>query len=388
MIYLDNNSTTQIDPEVLDEMMPYLNEEYGNPGTQYSLGRKAAKAIDTARQRVADFICAKPEQIIFTSGGTESNNMVFVSTRDYLTMLGKKSIVSDLTEHDSVLRSIDELCMKHGFRSSYLDIDANGCVNVSNFENYIRKDTGIASIMYMNNETGAENDIYLVGKKCSEHGILFHTDCVQAAGCCGIDVVKIGCDFLSLSSHKIHGTKGTGALYVRNSSIISPMIIGGATQEFGFRGGTENVAGIVGFGKACEIMNRDIAEIDKHTSVLKQMFYNAVKDSLTGVGLQGIMHVNGDIIKHGKTLNLTFDGVDGETLLLMLDAKGICLSSGSACRSHVSEPSHVLIAMGVNALSARNSIRVSFSKMNTIDEVIAAADVTAELVKILHSGDV
>lgn len=388
MIYLDNNSTTRIDPEVLEEMMPYLTDEYGNPGTIYSLGRKAKSAVETARQKVADFINAKPEQIVFTSGGTEANNMVFASTADYLSMLGRKHIITDLTEHDSILNAVDDMRMKHGFDVTYLDIESNGCVSAAGLQNLIGAgvvgvNAGLVSVMYMNNETGAENDIFTIARLCKEGNALFHTDCVQAAGCCKIDVDEIGCDFLSLSSHKIHGAKGTGALFVKNKEIISPMIIGGAMQEFGLRGGTENVAGIVGFGKACEIMKSNLVDIDKHVSILKQLFYSEVSNRLRESEMDGILHVNGDIIKHGKTLNIRFDGIDSETLLILLDSKGVQVSSGSACRSFESEPSRTLVAMGIGAKNARNSIRISFSKMNTEEEVVRAAQITSDCVNLL-----
>lgn len=249
----------------------------------------------------------------------------------------------------------------------------------------LRENTGLVSIMYMNNETGSENPVEEIGALCRERGILFHSDCVQVAGCCRLDVEKMNCDFLSLSSHKIHGPKGVGALYVRDVSLITPMIRGGSAQEFGMRGGTENVAGIVGFGAACELMNERLHEIDVHNSMLKQIFYNVLVENLKAHGLQDVLHVNGDlIIKHGKTINIRFDDVDGETLLLMLDAKGIYVSAGSACHSHESKPSHVLLAMGIDPEDARNSIRVSFSKMNTEAEVKYAAGVIANCVATLH----
>lgn len=385
MIYLDNASTTKIDPSVLDAMMPFLTDEYGNPGTIYGLGRRAKEAVEKARAQVAKFIGAKPEQIIFTSGGTEANNMVFSSLLSFLEQSEKTHVITTSSDHVSVLDSARNLCIKRGFDLTELQVNHQGCVELGNIKSELRENTGLVSIMYMNNETGSENPVEEIGAMCRERGILFHSDCVQAAGCCKLDVEKMNCDFLSLSSHKIHGPKGVGALYVRDISLIIPMIRGGSAQEFGMRGGTENVAGIVGFGAACELMNERLHEIDVHNSMLKQIFYNVLEESLKAQGLQNVLHVNGDlIIKHGKTINIRFDDVDGETLLLMLDAKGIYVSAGSACHSHESKPSHVLLAMGIDPEDARNSIRVSFSKMNTEAEVKYAAGVIANCVATLH----
>lgn len=385
MIYLDNASTTKIDPSVLDAMMPFLMDEYGNPGTIYGLGRRAKEAVEKARAQVAKFIGAKPEQIIFTSGGTEANNMVFASLLSFLEQSEKTHVITTSSDHVSVLDSARNLCIKRGFDLTELQVNHHGCVELGNLKSELRENTGLVSIMYMNNETGSENPVEEIGAMCRERGILFHSDCVQAAGCCKLDVEKMNCDFLSLSSHKIHGPKGVGALYVRNMSLITPMIRGGSAQEFGMRGGTENVAGIVGFGAACELMNERLHEIDVHNSMLKQVFYNVLEENLKAQGLKNVLHLNGDlIIKHGKTINIRFDDVDGETLLLMLDAKGIYVSAGSACHSHESKPSHVLLAMGIDPEDARNSIRVSFSKMNTEAEVKYAAGVIANCVAALH----
>lgn len=385
MIYLDNASTTKIDPSVLDAMMPFLTDEYGNPGTIYGLGRRAKEAVEKARAQVAKFIGAKPEQIIFTSGGTEANNMVFSSLLSFLEQSEKTHVITTSSDHVSVLDSARNLCIKRGFDLTELQVNHHGCVELGSLKSELRENTGLVSIMYMNNETGSENPVEEIGAMCHERGILFHSDCVQAAGCCKLDVEKMNCDFLSLSSHKIHGPKGVGALYVRDMSLITPMIRGGSAQEFGMRGGTENVAGIVGFGAACELMNERLHEIDVHNSMLKQIFYNVLEENLKAQGLQNVLHVNGDlIIKHGKTINIRFDDVDGETLLLMLDAKGIYVSAGSACHSHESKPSHVLLAMGIDPEDARNSIRVSFSKMNTEAEVKYAAGVIANCVAALH----
>ena len=238
--------------------------------------------------------------------------------------------------------------------------------------------------IHVNNETGAVNPIEEIGTICMKRGILFHTDCVQAAGCHPIDVEKIGCDFLSLSSHKIHGPKGVGTLFAKDKSVLTPIIFGGAEQEFGLRAGTENVAGIVGFGEACEISSKSLHEDCIWVSTLKQRFYMALTDALKKSGRTDIVRTNGpSVLNPGKTLNLCLSGIDGQTLLLMLDGKNICISAGSACRSHEAEPSHVLTAMGLTADEARSSIRISFSRMNTADEAVDAANIIASCIEIL-----
>ena len=361
-----------LDNEVLNEMMPFMTESYGNAGALYQIGRIAKDRIEIARNQVAALIGAKPEQIIFTSGGTESNNTVFYNLSKILSRDRKSHIIVGATEHDSVLRPAKEVCAKIGCDITFVIPDKNGVTESSSVLNSIQRDTGFVSVMMVNNETGVENPVADIGIICSAKGILFHTDCVQAVGDKVIDVNEIGCDFLSLSSHKIHGPKGVGALYVRDLSTIGPMIRGGQSQEFGMRGGTENVPGIVGFGKACEIASSTINESSQCVSILKQLFYQELLKNLGNNS--NILHVNGTSIMHpGKTVNLTIDGVDAQTLVLFLDTMGVCVSAGSACRSHESEPSHVLTAVGISDTSARQSIRVSFSRMNTRDDAMIAA---------------
>lgn len=384
LIYLDNASTTKMDPEVLEAMLPYLKEEYGNAGTIYSHGRRAKKAIDTAREQVASFIGAKPEQIVFTSGGTEANNMVFFSLLDFLRASEKTHVTTASNEHVSVLNSVRNFCIKHEFDATFLSVNKAGSIDMGNLRAAIRDNTGLVSIMHTNNETGAKNPIEEIGQLCAERGVLFHTDCVQAAGSSALDVNKFPCDFLSLSSHKIHGPKGVGALYVRRSGVCEPLICGGSSQEWGLRGGTENVAGIVGFGAACALADKWLRDNGILTLGYKQCFYNTLDEALTAYGIADIMSVNGaPVIQNGKTLNLTFRGVDAETLLLMLDAKGVCVSAGSACKSHESEPSYVLLAMGLSPEDARSSVRFSFSRMNTEAEVRSAALIVADCVRNL-----
>lgn len=399
MIYLDNASTTKVDERVIEAMMPYLTDNYGNAGTLYGLGIKSKKAIQKAREQVADFINAEPEQIVFTSGGTESNNMVFLGTKKYLMSTGKTHIITTQIEHESILHIVDELCkpqhivyencIKAEFDATFVKPNKNSYVHSENVIDAIKanKNTGIVSVMHTNNETGLENKgIKSIGKFCRENGILFHTDCVQAASCYKLDVKDLMCDFMSLSSHKIHGVKGVGALYVRDKSVISPIICGGNFQEYGLRGGTENVAGIVAFGKACEIQKLNFDNDIKHIVMLRKMLYNMIYNNLKNKGLEKILHINGyvDLNSNGKVLNLRFDGIDAESLLMMLDIEGVCVSAGSACRSNESKPSYVLTSMGIDAESARSSIRISLSRMNNEEEIKQAANIISDCIVILY----
>lgn len=387
MIYFDNASTTRIDDAVLGAMMPYLTNEYGNAGTLYRFGRNAADAIAIARRQVADLVRASPEQIIFTSGGTEANNMVFNGVRERLLHDGKTHIITSQIEHDSVLKAVRNLtdgeCIKRDFDASFVAPNEDGSVTLESIREAIRDNTGLVSVMHMNNETGVENPVVKIASLCRERRILFHTDAVQAAGSVRLDVNEIGCDFLSLSAHKIHAPKGVGALYVRDMTKIHPLIFGGASQEFGLRGGTENVAGIVGFGKACEMINSRLNDYISKVHRMKEEMLDLIKFRLTKCGLSHIFHINGKPFCNGKTLSLRFDGVDAETLLLMLDSRGVCVSAGSACRSHESEPSHVLLAMGIDEEDARNSIRISLSRMNTYEDISLGAETIVDCIAIL-----
>ena len=399
MIYLDNAATTQISPKVLETMMPYLTEEYGNAGTIYSLGRRAAEAIAKARRQVADFIGASPEQIIFTSGGTEANNLAILGCKDYLSRIGKKHIITSPTEHDSVLRAIDSLCkplsyndkkcIKDEFYTTFLPVDQYGHISVSDFDQNLSNydDIGLTSVMCVNNEVGVLNSIEHIGYACRKKNILFHTDCVQAAGVVKLNVKRMFCDFMSISSHKIHGPKGVGALYVRNKEILSAIINGGAEQEYGLRGGTENVANIVGFGEACKLTSQGMDDCIKTTTHYKIRFVDILTERLSEYNLDGIMHINGQPPRLvGKTLSITFDGIDAETLVLMCDAKGLCISAGSACRSHESKPSRVLLAIGLSEDDARSTVRISFSELNEVNEISIGAKILADCVKLLRGA--
>lgn len=350
-------------------MMPYLTEEYGNAGTLYGLGRKAHMAVEHAREQVAHRINANPDQIIFTSGGSEANSLVFRGVYDYwMRSAGEPaSLYMSPFEHESLIHSAEYL-YKNGVdwftfdpRDGLIDVDDSG---------------GLVSCMFENNETGDRYNVYAIASQAHEHGALFHTDCVQALYTGAVDVEEIGCDFMSISSHKIHGPKGVGALYVRDKRLLDPLIFGGSVQEFGLRGGTENVAGIVGFGKACELMHFTNL-MDWYSGV----FRNTLEEDLRGSGLLDRLRYNSE--GFGKITNLRFDGIDAETLVLAMDSRGVCISAGSACTSHESKPSHVLTALGLTDEQARSSVRVSFSRMNTEAEASDAAHIMADCVRAL-----
>lgn len=385
MIYLDNAATTKPDPGVIDAMRPFLFTEYGNPGATYPFGRYAADAVKAARENVAALIGAEPSQIVFTSGGTESNNTVIHGIAKYMQIHHKKCIITDKSEHESILGPVKDVCAKYGFYARFLPVNEDGTVNYSELTDISGEDVGIVSVMFVNNETGAENDVAEIARICKEKGVLFHTDCVQAAGGYPIDVKRIGCDFLSMSAHKLHGIKGVGALYVRDKSVLTPLILGGARQEWGLRGGTENVPGIVAFGKAAEIAKSTMHENDIHISTLRQVFYTTLTEELEKCGLSDAVMINGQsIVHHGKILNIRVNGVDGETLLLLMGSFGICISAGSACKSRSQTPSSGLLSMGLSPEEARSSIRISFSKYNTEAETVQAAKKLASCIKSLQ----
>lgn len=383
MIYLDNAAATCMASEVLDSMLPYLTREYGNAGSLHSLGRKAHTAVQTARAQVAALLHSRAEQVVFTSGASESNAMVFGGLRRRLLANGKRHLVISAIEHNSVRRAAEQLS-QDGFSITFVYPDQSGCICANAVEAALRPDTGLVSVMYVNNETGAVNAAADIGAVCRRHGILFHTDCVQAAGQFEIDVNKLCADFLSLSAHKIHGPKGVGALYLRRPS-IAPLICGGAGQEFGLRGGTEPVAGIVGFGAAAQAASKHLCQNINTVSSYKKQFYRALHSALEKADIcPDIVRINGPSIDQpGKILNLQVRGVDAQTLVLALDAAGVCISAGSACKSHEAAPSHVLIAMGLSAEQAKSSVRISFSKYNTPQDVLRAAEKMALCIESL-----
>lgn len=389
MIYLDNAATTKIDPRVLEAMMPYLKEDYGNAGTLYSVGRKAKQAVDKARSQVADFFHCEPDQIIFTSGGTEGNNLVIHGLADHMEASGKKHIVTSSVEHDSVIHAVESLCMKRGFDADFLPVSTRCVASKGSLDMMCRPHrTGLASVMHTNNETGAVNPIYEMASEAHDCGALFHSDCVQAAGIHQLWMDEIPCDFATISSHKIHGPKGVGAVFARDPSILSPIICGGGHQEFGIRGGTENVAGIVGLGMACEIADKEYYRNVEYICGNRALFYDTLWNRLQNTyNADPFISLNGDCSDRiSKTLNICVNGVDGETLLLMLDSKGICVSAGSACRSLEEHPSRVLTAMGLSEKEARSSVRVSFSSMESPSDIIYAAETMASCIITLRNA--
>lgn len=394
MIYLDNSATTPIHPEVLKAMMPYLKGGYGNAGAGYRIGRESAKAIQKAREQVAQLFNASADQIVFTSGGSEGNNMVFsYGMRCMLEERGKKHVVISQIEHDSVYEAATHMFkpsgkadIKDDFYTQFIHTKSDGTVDVKHLEALLDEDEsiGLVSVMYVNNETGAVNPINHIGEICRDRGILFHTDCVQAAGCHPIDANIIGCDFATISGHKIYAPKGIGAIYIKDKTLARSLIYGGTNQEFGLRGGTENVASIVGLGKACDLICSDFGTQRVTVSLLKRLFYENMTSYLKELNLEDRIHVNGASVGDvGKTLNLRVEDIDSETLLLMLDAKGVCISAGSACHSHRSEPSRVLTAMGLSDDEARDSVRISFSSTNTPAEIEEAAAIFSSCIKTL-----
>lgn len=373
MIYLDNAATTQIDERVVEAMMPYLKDKYGNAGSIYRLGRESLAAITKARATVAAFINADPDQIIFTSGGSESNNMVIKNPNiKAMPWFNKPATLCFATEHDSILNSLD-----NGYVAKP---NTDGTANLKTIEDSIRNyGTGLVSVMYVNNETGSVNDVKEIAKLCHKHGALFHTDCVQAASTKKIDVKDLDVDYLSISSHKIHGCKGIGCLYVKDKSTLLSLINGGSAQEYGLRGGTENVAGIVGFAEACMIqMTEEMPDYLSKRELLKSELLKYLGKSEFRINCESAND-------HGKIVNITFFGIDSETLVLMMDAKDICISAGSACTSHESKPSHVLKAIGLSDEDAHNSVRISFSKYTTCEEIVIAAKEISNCVKLLKN---
>jgi cysteine desulfurase len=360
VIYVDNNATTQVAPEVLEEMLPYFNEFYGNPSSMHTFGGMVEHKIVEARERVAELLGASPEEIIFTSCGTESDSTAIRAA--ILSNPSKKHIVTSRVEHPAV-KNLYEYLSKNGYRVTFVPVDRKGRLDLDNLYKNLDEDTAIVSVMWANNESGVIFPIEEIGGVLKEKGIVFHTDAVQAVGKIPIDLKKIDVDMLSLSGHKLHGPKGVGALYVRKGTKYSPFLIGGH-QEKGRRGGTENVASIIGLGKASELAAANVSDesirVKRLRDKLEAELLNRVPNTM----------VNGDRDNRlPNTTSIAFEYVEGEAILLMMDEYGICASSGSACTSGSLEPSHVLRAMGVPFTAAHGSIRFSLSIYNTEEEI-------------------
>lgn len=364
-MYLDNSATTQVSKEVLDEMMPYFTEEFGNPSTLYGIGRESKKALELAHQRVADSINAKKDEIIFTSGGSESDNLAIKGIAFKLAKKGKHIITSEI-EHPAVKNTLGFL-ESLDFKVTYLPVYENGIIKIEDLEEAITDETILITIMHGNNEIGTIQPIGEIGRIAHEKGIKFHTDAVQTFGKIEVDVEKLNVDLLSLSSHKVNGPKGVGALYVKKGTRVVPLIHGGG-QEKGIRSGTENVSGIVGFGKTCELAVENLKEhYEKHI---------ALRDELIEKVLSRIpdSYLNGDPEKRlPNIVNFRFKAIEGESLILLLDAKGYQASTGSACSSNTLEASPVLAALGLDPVDVHGSLRVSLSPESddfNIDEFV------------------
>jgi cysteine desulfurase len=376
MIYLDYNATTPIDERVLSAMLPYLKEEFGNPSSIYSLAQWARRAVEEAREKLAKLLNADPKEIIFTSGGTESDNFAIKGIA-YANQDKGKHIITSQIEHHAVLNTCKFL-EKQGFHITYLPVDRYGVVDLDALEKSITSQTILISIMFANNEVGTIQPIKKIGEIAKRHGVYFHTDAVQAVGKIPIDVKELGIDLLSLSAHKFYGPKGVGALYLRKGVKISSFIQGGE-QERGRRGGTENVAGIVGLGKAAEIAQEEMAEEEKRVRALRDELERRLLERIPEVVLNG--HPQNRLY---NTLSICVKYVEGESMLLNLDREGICASSGSACTSGSLEPSHVLLAMGVPPEIAHGSLRFSLGKFNREEDVERVSEVLPSIVEELR----
>ena len=376
-IYADNAATTALSKPVLEEMLPYLTTEYGNASSLYNLGSRAKSAVNTARARVAAAIGAEDREIYFTGGGSESDNWAIKGVAENMAKKGKKHIISTAFEHHAVLHTLEKL-KKNGFEITLLPVHENGIVRVCELEAAIREDTALVTIMYANNEIGTIQPISEIGEVCKKHGVIFHTDAVQAVGNVKIDVKAQNIDLLSMSSHKFHGPKGVGALYIRKGIVIPNLIDGGA-QERGRRAGTENTAGIVGMGKALEIAVNTMDERNKKLLAIRERIIDgALKIERSRVNGDRVSRLPGNV-------SLCFEGIEGESLLLMLDLKGVAASSGSACTSGSLDPSHVLLSLGLPHEIAHGSLRLSFSDDNTLEDADYILSVLPEIIERLRS---
>lgn len=375
-VYLDYAATTPVKEEVVREMLPYYTEVYGNPSSLYSPGLEAKAGLDEARKRVADLIKADPKEIFFTSCGTEADNWVLEGVADSLKDKGKHIITSRI-EHHAILHTCEYL-EKHGYEVTYLDVDGDGLVSPEALEKAIRDDTILVSIMMVNNEVGTIEPIRELAAVAKARGVLFHTDAVQALGNIPIDVKDLGVDFLSMSAHKIYGPKGVGALYMRKGLRITNYMHGGA-QESKRRAGTENVAGIVGFGKAAELAGQNLESHMADLRELRDYFWEKIRTNITGVQLNGSAEK-----RHPGNLNVSFDYIEGEAILLMLDAGGISVSTGSACSSKSLVPSHVLDALGVPITKMNGTVRFTIGDFTTKEDIDYVADVLTKVVERLR----
>jgi cysteine desulfurase len=375
MIYFDNNATTSIDPAVLDAMLPFLKEQYGNPSSAYSFGKRVAQAVEHAREQVAALIGCEPSEVLFTSCGTESDNTALQSALSI--DADRKHIITSKVEHSAIIKHAESLA-RRGYEVTWLDVDSKGRIDLSQLEAAIRPDTAVVSLMWANNETGVLFPIKEAAEICRKQQTLFHTDAVQAVGKIPIALRTTAIQFLSLSGHKLHAPKGVGALYVNRRARFFPFLIGGG-QENKRRGGTENTASIVGLGKAAELAAAHIQAEERFVRDLRDTFERQALERIPGVT------VNGDQEQRlPNTTNLSIEGVDSEAMLMILDQQGVCCSAGSACTTGSLEPSHVLRAMGLSTEQARASLRFSFGRTNTMEEVDQALAILVRAVQKLR----
>lgn len=376
-VYADNAATTLMSDSVLKAMMPLLTDIYGNPSSLHSVGQIAKEHLEAARETVAECIGADPKEIYFTSGGSEADNQAIRSAAYIGARKGKKHIISSKFEHHAVLHTLDAL-KKEGFEVTLLDVYSNGIVKPEDVANAITDETCLVTIMTANNEIGTIQPIAEIGKICKEKGVLFHTDAVQAVGHIPVNVKDMNCDMLSVSAHKFHGPKGVGFLYARKGILLTNIIYGGA-QERNKRAGTENMASIVGMATAIKDATDHLKENAEKVTAMR----NRLIDGLKGIERS---RINGDLEHHlPGTLNMCFEGIEGESLLLLLDAKGICASSGSACTSGSLDPSHVLLSIGVPVEIAHGSLRLSISEYNTMEQMDHIVKSVPEVVSYLRS---
>lgn len=371
-VYLDNGATTKVDPKVVKAMLPYFTEKYGNASSLHNLGQEAKMALDESREIIAKKIGAKFDEIIFTSGGTESDNYAL---KGVAYTKGKGHLITSKIEHSAILKSCESL-KKEGFEITYLDVDKQGFVDLKQLKNSIKENTILVSIMHVNNEIGVIQDITEIGKICKEKNVLFHTDAVQSFCKVPIDVRKINVDLISMSAHKIHGPKGIGAFYIRKSAQQKlKKLIDGGPHEFKLRAGTENIPGIVGFARAVKLFSRgEVSRIE------------GLRDKLiNGILKLPDVYLNGSREKRVcNNTNFSFKYIEGESLGGYLDAKGICTSSGSACTSRELKPSHVLTALGLEPRESQGSLRLTLGKFNTEEEVDYVLEVLPKIVEKLR----
>jgi cysteine desulfurase len=375
-VYLDNNATTRVAPEVIATLLPFLEREWGNPSSAYTFGHHLAAALAEARARVAGLLGAEPREVVFTSCGTESNNTALHSA--LATQPGKRHILTTAVEHSATIKYCKFL-QKQGCAVTFLPVDADGGLDLEQLERSIQPDTALVSVMWANNETGVLFPIGEIAAICRRKGVLCHTDAVQVPGKLLLDVQTLGVDFLSLSAHKLHAPKGIGALYVRRHTRFQPYVMGGE-QERGRRGGTENVAFIAGFGRAAELAQARLEEENARVRGLRDKLERGILERVPGSLRNGAAEP-----RLPNTTNLAFEGVEAEGILLLLDQAGICASSGSACTTGSLDPSHVLVAMGCSAARARSSIRLSLGFYNTEAEMDRVLEVLPPIIQKLRA---